>query len=497
MRTRLLILFVLCFAIAACGGKKQEVKKVDSPGNLYVQGIAYMKKKDWDKAISSFAKVRENYPFDPIALVAQIKQADSSFAKKTYAAAAAVYEDFVNSYPEDENAAYALRRLAECYEKQSPSIERDQSNTFKAVERFTFLKNRYPGSPYAKDADVHLKQLTQKLAAREVFVGEFYYRWQRYNASIIRFQYFLGKYPDAKDTDKALYYLALDYHELQNDVKSQSYLDRLKKEYPKSPYGGSIKRERKTLQVAGVRPTEAAAAAKSATAQPASPIVVSSYEEKAPRRIDLKPVDTPKGGETQPAAAQGTADKAAKESAPSPAQAGESTGAKAGAAGTGQAALAAAGVAGTGEKEESKKTDDKKSSLGFFSEKKPVDVVADSMEGLEKGKIIVFKGNVVAKQVDLYLFSDMLTAYINEETNEIDRAKAEGNVKIVKLDRTATCKEALFYNDKGEIVLKGDVIVFSGNDKVSGDVVTYYINEDRVHVQGQKDKRAKALISPK
>ena len=133
----------------------------------------------------------------------------------------------------------------------------------------------------------------------------------------------------------------------------------------------------------------------------------------------------------------------------------------------------------------------KKDSLGFFTKKKPVDVVADTMEGLEKGKIVVFKGNVIAKQVDLYLFSDMLTAYMNEETNEIDRAKAEGNVKIVKLDRTATCKEAVFYNDKGEIVLKGDVVVFSAKDKVQGDTVTYYVDEDRVYVQGEKDKRAR------
>lgn len=41
------------------------------------------------------------------------------------------------------------------------------------------------------------------------------------------------------------------------------------------------------------------------------------------------------------------------------------------------------------------------------------------------------------------------------------------------------------------------MVVFSGNDKVSGDTVTYYINEDRVYVQGEKEKRAKALISPK
>ena len=133
--------------------------------------------------------------------------------------------------------------------------------------------------------------MTQKLAAREVFVGEFYYRWQRYNASIIRLLYFLDKYPDAKDKDKALYYIALDYHELQNDEKAQSYLDRLKTEYPKSPYGGTIKRERKTLHVAGVKPAEAAATAKSATAKPGAPTVVSSYEEKTPRQIELKPVE--------------------------------------------------------------------------------------------------------------------------------------------------------------------------------------------------------------
>ena len=173
------------------------MKKVDSPGNLYVEGIAFMKKKQYDKAIASFSKVRENFPFDPIALVAQIKQADAQFEKKAYPMAAAIYEDFVNSYPEDENAAYALRRLAECYEKLSPTIDRDQANTFKAIEHFTFLKNRYPQSPYAKDADAHVLSLTRKLAARELYVGEFYYKWEKYNASIIRLEYFLEKYPDA------------------------------------------------------------------------------------------------------------------------------------------------------------------------------------------------------------------------------------------------------------------------------------------------------------
>jgi outer membrane protein assembly factor BamD len=485
MRKGLLFLAVVCFVIVSCSGKKAEVKKVDSPGNLYIEGIAFMKKKQYDKAIASFSKVRENFPFDPIALVAQIKQADAHFEKKAYSMAAGIYEDFVNSYPEDENAAYALRRLAECYEKLSPDLDRDQANTFKAIERFTFLKNRYPQSAYAKDADARVLSLTRKLAARELYVGEFYYIWMKYNASIFRLEYFLEKYANALGRDKALYYLALDYRALHNPEKAQAYLDRLKREYPKSMYIGQKKKERKSLRLvaagatttgsasAGTNPAALSSTKGGPSSESAPPAADFSYSQTPAREIDLRPVQTPAQGAGQVVpenpAKTATEQKPADENA----------------------------ATKGGETDQSKKADGKKDSLGFFTEKKPVDVVADTMEGLEKGKIVVFKGNVIARQVDLYLFSDMLTAYMNEETNEIERAKAEGNVKIVKLDRTATCKEAFFYNDKGEIVLKGDVVVFTAKDKVSGDTVIYYVNEDRVYVQGEKDQRAKAIISPK
>ncbi len=543
MRRRLLFLTIVCFLIVSCGGKKAEVKKVDSPGNLYIEGIAFMKKKQYDKAIASFSKVRENFPFDPIALVAQIKQADAQFEKKAYSMAAAIYEDFVNSYPEDENAAYALRRLAECYDKLSPDIDRDQANTYKAIERFTFLKNRYPQSPYAKDADAHVLSLTRKLAARELYVGEFYYKWMKYNASIFRLEYFLEKYPEALGRDKALYYLALNYRALHNPEKAQTYLDRLKREYPKSMYAGQIKRATKSLRVAGAG-TATAGSVSGAGGPPAPPSTKGgpsstpeqtadfSYSETQAREIDLRPVQPP----AREGDAQGTGPvkenqgQAATEQKPAynPGNAGQPPADKTAGTADGQKAFPAVGASETGgsetgnakgavpvalgggpadekadattkggETEQAKKTDGKKDSLGFFTEKKPVDVVADTMEGLEKGKIVVFRGNVIAKQVDLYLFSDMLTAYMNEETNEIERAKAEGNVKIVKLDRTATCKEAFFYNDKGEIILKGDVVVFTAKDKVAGDTVIYYVNEDRVYVQGENDKRAKAIISPK
>jgi lipopolysaccharide transport protein LptA len=455
--------------------------------------------------------------------------------------AAVIYEDFVTSYPEDENAAYAERRVAECFEKLSPIIERDQANTFKAIERFTFLKNRYAMSPYAKDADAHVLALTRKVAARELYVGEFYYKWEKYNASIIRLEYFLEKYPDAVGRDKALFYLAQDCKQLNNEEKAQAYLDRLRREYPNSAYVGPRKKERKRLQLASAGSSAAnapgagppAAAPLSTTGGPGKEPASSadfSYTEKPARQIDLRPVDASPGEGDAPSAGQAQENPHIGIAAQKPADGVENAGQSPAettaaspeaqkasppaetsgdaAVGSGRAARAVSDAPGNGadkpdaaakgdKSDQAKKTGDKKDSLGFFTQKKPVDVVADTMEGLEKGKIVVFKGNVIAKQVDLYMFSDMLTAYMNQETNEIERAKAEGNVKIVKLDRTATCKEAFFYNDKGEIILKGDVVVFSAKDKVQGDTVTYYIDEDRVYVQGENGKRAKAVISPK
>lgn len=510
MRKTIIFMAVLSLLFISCA--KKETRKVDAAGNLYVQGVEFMKQKKYDKAIQNFNKIRENYPFDPLALVADVKLGDAHFARKEWQMAATVYEDFANSHPEDENAPYVMKQIGLCYEKLSPSLDRDQANTYKAVERFTFLKNRYPQSQYAQDADVRIKALTEKLAGREFYVGEFYHKTYKYNAAIMRLEYLLQKFPDAKDREKALYYLSEDYKELNRPEKSAQYAEKLKQEFPRSIFIANTLRERKALRMAKASP------------QPAAPVARDfSYDERKKREIDLRPVEPPAGPTM--AAAQKGADQTA---APAPrtrangavapeAVAGQTKGqtreaavaAAPGAetkteptqAAAQQQGIEASGPAGQGKTpaagEEARKAGDKKDSLGFFTAKKPVDIVADTMEGLEKGKVIVFRGNVVAKQEDLYLFSDTLTAYMNEESNEIDRAKAQGNVKIVKLDRTATCKEADFYNDKGEIILRGNVVVFSGNDKVSGETVTYYINEDRVHVQGEKDKRAKALITPK
>jgi len=420
MPTRLIV--ILCAFLLLCSCASKTPKQVGKPGDLYVEGVNLLKDKKYDKAIQKFSFIRENYPFDPMALIATVKLGDVYFAQKEYILAIGVYEDFFKSHPEDENIPYVLSRLGECYDKTALSIDRDQSYILKSIERLTYLKNRYPASIHTKESAPRLAKMLQKLADRELYVGEFYYRTDQYNASIMRLEYMLKKYPNAAGVDKALYYLSQDNKELGYQEKSDYYLERLKNEYPKSIYARAVVRQRRQLKLVKAE----------------APIV--PFEDRKKRSIELTPQQVAKA-------------------------------------------------------EPPKEEKDK--GLSFFDEKKPIDIVSDSMEGFDKEKYVIFKGSVIAKQEDLFIFADVIEAYMSEDTNEIEKAYAKGNVKIVKQDRTATSNEAIFDNNKREITLKKNVVVISGQDRLTGELVTYFVNEDRVVVEGEKNKKARITVQPR
>ncbi len=85
-----------------------------------------------------------------------------------------------------------------------------------------------------RPAEGKLERLNQKLADRELYVGEFYYRTNLYNAAITRLEYLLKKYPKANGLDKALYYISMSYKALGDPVKSDEYSEKLRNEYPNS-----------------------------------------------------------------------------------------------------------------------------------------------------------------------------------------------------------------------------------------------------------------------
>ncbi len=121
----------------------------------------------------------------------------------------------------------------------------------------------------------------------------------------------------------------------------------------------------------------------------------------------------------------------------------------------------------------------------------PINITSKQMEADQRAGVIIFRGDVVAKQQEGVIMSDVLTVTYDENKN-ISKIVAEENVKINQGDRVATCDKATFYPDEKKVVMEGSPRVWKDGDLVTGEVITLFLDSDRMDVVG-----VEAVIHPK
>jgi len=126
----------------------------------------------------------------------------------------------------------------------------------------------------------------------------------------------------------------------------------------------------------------------------------------------------------------------------------------------------------------------------------PIDITSDRVETYSKDNLIIFKGNVMARQKDIVIYSDSLEAVILEDGKGIEKVVAGGNVKIQQGMRVASCEKATFYNRDQKVVLTGDPKVWEGENMVSGDEIIVDIERNRIEVKGGPGRRGKVKLLP-
>jgi outer membrane protein assembly factor BamD len=136
----------------------------------------------------------------------------------------------------------------------------------------------------------------------------------------------------------------------------------------------------------------------------------------------------------------------------------------------------------------------KEAKLGDKSQ--PIDITSDKVEAYWKENLIVFKGNVIARQKDIVIYADSVEAVVVEDGKGIEKVIAGGNVKIQQGLRVANCQKAVFYNVEQKVVMTGDPKITEGDNIVSGDEIVFDIEKDRVDVRGGPSGRGKAKIQP-
>lgn len=126
----------------------------------------------------------------------------------------------------------------------------------------------------------------------------------------------------------------------------------------------------------------------------------------------------------------------------------------------------------------------------------PIHVSAKTLEWDHKGHKATFHQEVVARQQDLEIHCDDLIIYFNENDDDVTRLVAKGNVRILQMDRRASCEEAVYDRSNNRIVLEGDPVIRQGQNEVRGKRVIFYVGENRSVVEGGEGGRVKVTLIP-
>jgi lipopolysaccharide export system protein LptA len=128
----------------------------------------------------------------------------------------------------------------------------------------------------------------------------------------------------------------------------------------------------------------------------------------------------------------------------------------------------------------------------------PVTVDADKMERFGKEGLVVFTGNVVARQNNSVQYADRMEVYLDERGDRIVRTVSTGAVRIITRDcRTGTARRAEYHDLEQRVVLLGDARVWQEDNVVSGETITIFLSQDRSVVQSGRQERVKAVFYPR
>jgi lipopolysaccharide export system protein LptA len=128
----------------------------------------------------------------------------------------------------------------------------------------------------------------------------------------------------------------------------------------------------------------------------------------------------------------------------------------------------------------------------------PIVIDADRMDAFKKEGLVVFTGNVIAKQETSVQTADRMEVYLDDKGERVLRIISTGNVKIVTEDcRTGTARRAEYYDDDQRLLLIGDAKVWQEDNVVTGEEIELFIADDRSTVKSGPQGRVKSVFYPK
>jgi len=245
--------FAVALSLVACGGNKPKAKskvamEQAKPGRdkeLFETGIAEIKSGHYDSGRMDMSTLLNTYPESAYVKTAKLAITDSFYLEggaKNMAQAKEGYQEFLQFFPTDNLSASVMLKIAEIDMRQVVAPDRDTTHAKEAERELKELLRLHPDTDRKDEIQARLKETQEYLAMHELKVARFYYDLRKSpQATQMRTEEILNKYPTFSHMDEALYYHAMSMATQEDTETASQDLTRLLKEYPHSDFANKAK----------------------------------------------------------------------------------------------------------------------------------------------------------------------------------------------------------------------------------------------------------------
>ena len=241
-KLKILFCFIILIFFGSCS-KEVSQKSIIKEKSLelqvkeaYKEGIEALNNGDVLFAAKKFNEAEILFPQADSAPQSALMAAYSYYTQDYYGDAIAELERFLKVYPAHKDLGYVYYLLAICYYEQIVDEKKDLQSILNAKRNFKVILKDYPNTEYAIDAEFKIDLIDDILAAKEMYLGRYYYDRKKWIPAINRFREIIDNYDTTIYAEEALHRLVEVHYTIGLIDEAEKYAQLLGYNYQSSKW---------------------------------------------------------------------------------------------------------------------------------------------------------------------------------------------------------------------------------------------------------------------
>jgi len=188
--------------------------------------MSSLEKGDVIFAAKKFNEAELLFPQSIWAPKSSLMAAYAYYTQDYYVDAIAELERFIRIYSNNKNIDYAYYLLAVCHYEQIIDEKKDLQSIVNAKKYFKIIIKNYPETTYALDSEFKIDLINDTLAAKEMYIGRYYFDKKKWIPAINRFKTVVNDFETTIYAEEALHRLVEVHYTigLKNEAKKYAKL---------------------------------------------------------------------------------------------------------------------------------------------------------------------------------------------------------------------------------------------------------------------------------